>query len=648
MENNSSNEHFIEDDLSIRELCRILIRRRWMILTTGVVVAFCASVVVLLLPSVFQGKAVLLPLGKPTNGFQAALGELGGLLPIDVGGGDNPSARLLAILQSRTLTEDVIRHLELLPVLFPQDWDASAQRWRTGQPPTMQSAVKVLTDEVVESVWDDKKGLLSITAEGRDPVLMAAIVNHFVEVLQQALNANAFTQAKKNRVFLEGQLQKNRQDLTLAEEQLQKFEQAYGIVSLDVQAQAAVGALASLEGQIMAKEVQLGVWRRTLTGSSREVNLLQEELQGLRTQLARLQQGVAGPWALPAEHGQASQIFPALDKAPDIKLQYGRLQRDALIQNKLFALLAQQLEQAKIDEARDETSFQILDRAVPPEEPVKPKRLLLMAFSGMLGGFLGLAAAFTCEFLSVTVRTREQVERQIGLSLLAAIPAPGPGLHPRRQLAEARDVSLIPHTSLGESRQEAFRYLHTRLHRLSNGHRIQTVLFANPGPQQEDPAAVLIPLATVAASTGERVLLIDGNLRQPVLHRALRCNQTPGLSDFLVAPAGWEQGVQATGVRNLSFLPAGAATSNAFVAWETSAFEALLACLRKAYDWIFFAAPPVLSCTDAIVLSTKMDATCLMLTYGISRLDGSVNAKAALETVQGKVVGAILTDHCTS
>ena len=236
----------------------------------------------------------------------------------------------------------------------------------------MAEAVKTMQEEVVGSAWDELKGIVMITVEYTDAELAAAIANAYVEALQRSLNENAFTLAKKNRVLMEGQLDNNRQELSASEEALRQFELVHGIVALDVQAQAAVTAIATLEGQIMAKEVQLGVLQRTLTGSNREVYLLQEEIKELRTQLTRLQQGDAAATAASEAQRHESGHTLSLDKAPEIKLQYARLQRDALIQNKLFALLTQQLEQARIEEARDETAFQLLDKAVPRQK--RPNR----------------------------------------------------------------------------------------------------------------------------------------------------------------------------------------------------------------------------------------------------------------------------------
>ncbi len=630
-----------EDEINLREYWHVLLRRRWFVVRTVIATVVLTVVVTLLLPNIYQSKAVLIPLGQPTSTLQSALGELGSLLPIGAASTENPSTRLLAILQSRTLAEDVIQRLDLLPRLFAKDWDAEQKRWQTDEPPTMAEAVKMMQEEVVSSAWDEQKGIVMITVEYTDAELAAAIANEYVEALQRSLNQNAFTLAKKNRVFVEGQLDKTRQDLSAAEEALRQFELIYGIVALDVQAQAAVTALATLEGQIMAKEVQLGVLQRTLTGSNREVYLLQEEIKELRTQLTRLQQSDTAATAASETQRPIIQSSLSLDKAPEIKLQYARLQRDALIQNKLFTLLTQQLEQARIEEARDETAFQLLDKAVPAEEKAKPRRALIVALVAVASTFIGALVAFLRDSVDTTLRTREQVEHQAGIAILASMPPlPQPQRRRRAQAQTVEEAQLLQPLS-DVPRSEALRYLYTRVKHHHSEPRVQSLLLVSPGPD-EGATTTLVNLALVVASVGEKTLLIDSDLRRPELHQLLQCSSAPGLVDILTDPESWQKGIHTTNVENLHLVPAGLITPQAPMALESPAFTVLLARFRTMYDFILCAAPPIGHYTDAAVLSATLDATCLILTYGVSRVDALLEAKVALEAVQGKIIGAVV------
>jgi capsular exopolysaccharide synthesis family protein len=343
-------------------------------------------------------------------------------------------------------------------------------------------------------------------------------------------------------------------------------------------------------------------------------------------------------------HKDRYQAMLALDKAPDIKLQYARLQREALIQNKLFTLLTQQLEQARIEEARDETAFQLLDRAVPAEEKAKPKRTLIVLLAAVASTFIGVLTAFVRDSSDTTVRSREQAERQASIPVLTSIPPPLAQQQKRRRRVQVQTgvaSQLLP-LFADASQSEALRYLHARIKHRSNGQQIQTLLCASPNAEP-NIAMTLVHLALVAAGAGEKTLLVDSNLRHPELHQLLQCPATPGLVDILTDPESWRKGIHATNVENLHLIPAGSITPQAPLALESAALNVQLERFRTTYDFILFAAPPICTYTDAAVLSAKLDATCLILTYGFSRVEAIIEAKFALEAVQGKVIGAVFT-----
>jgi capsular exopolysaccharide synthesis family protein len=305
-------------------------------------------------------------------------------------------------------------------------------------------------------------------------------------------------------------------------------------------------------------------------------------------------------------------------------------------------LFIQQYEQAKIEEARDETAFQVLDRAVPPEEKAKPKRGLILVLTTMLGTFCGVFLAFFREYCDRPVHTREQVERQVRVPLLATIP---PLLSPKRRGGRHQspvvETDLLLHSPQGIPRLEAFRALHMRLRHLNGVSPIQTMLLTSAGPE-EDSAMTLVNLALGAAYGGKRTLIVDSNVRHPGLHTLFQCAIAPGLAEILASPEGWRTAVQVTSVANLDLLPAGTMLPTTLAAFESSAFDFLLTQFKEAYDLILFASPPVLGLPDAAVLGNKMDAVCLVLTCGKSRLDDVTEAKTELEAVQAKVIGAIL------
>ncbi len=371
-----------EDEINLLDYWRV-IRKRWKIIAWifGVSV-ITAGVISLLMTPIYRAKTTLMPLESSGSQVSAAMRNLGslpfvgGLVP-RIGGAS--ADKLVAVLESRTVAEDVIRTLNLIKVLFEEDRD---------EPPTIQDAVRSLTEAT--KITDDKKGLISVSVEYRDPGIAADIANQHTIALQRFLNENALSGEKRNRIFIENQLKKAKEELREAEEAMKRFQTSKKIIAMDVQTEAAIKALADLRAQITAREVQLGVIKQFSTPSNPDVLRIKDELRELKKQMAMLETKDGNPMA---------DAIPALSEAPTIGLEYVRLKRKVLTQEKVFELMTQQYEIAKIDEAKEDVTFQVIDRAIPPEKRVKPKRKLNVMLAGIVSLFAGVFLVFFLEYL---------------------------------------------------------------------------------------------------------------------------------------------------------------------------------------------------------------------------------------------------------
>ncbi|UCE34099.1 MAG: hypothetical protein JSV40_13025 [Deltaproteobacteria bacterium] len=372
-----------EDEINLLDYWRV-IRKRWKIIAWifGVAVV-TAGIVSLLMTPIYRATTTLMPVESSGSQVSAALRNLtslpfvGGMVP-SIGGAS--ADKLVAVLESRTVAEDVIRSLDLIKLFFQEDRD---------EPPTLQDAVRLLTEELTE-VTSDKKGLISVSVEHKDPELAADIANHYTVALQDFLKENALSMAKRNRIFIEKQLNKVKEELREAEEAMKRFQTSKKIVAMDAQTEAAIRALADLRAQITAREVQLGVMKQFSTASNPDVLRLEDELRELKKQLSILESKGANP---------ETNALPSLSEVPSIGLEYVRLKRRALTQEKVFELMTQQYEIAKIDEAKEDIAFQIIDRAIAPEKRVKPKRKLNVLLAGIVSLFVGIFLVFFLEYM---------------------------------------------------------------------------------------------------------------------------------------------------------------------------------------------------------------------------------------------------------
>lgn len=372
-----------EDEINLLDYWRVIIKRWRIIFWIFVLSVYAAVIYSLYMTNIYQAKTTIMPIVSSGSGLSSALRSLGsvpfvgGMLP-SIGGAS--ANKLKAVLKSRTAAEDVIKALDLIKVLFEEPQD---------EPPTLQGAVRLLTG--ITEITDDRKGTINIAVEYKDPKIAADIANQFTIALKRFLSENALSMAKRNRMFIENQLKKVKEELQDAEEAMKNFQTNKKIVSMDAQTEAAITALASLKAQITAKEVQLGVIKHFSTLSNPDVITIKDELRELKKQLALLESKGPNPEA---------DAFPSLSEAPKLGLQYIRLKRKALTQGKLYELLTQQYEMAKIDEAKEDITFQVIDRAIPPEKRIKPKRRRNVMLAGVVSLFAGIFLVFFLEYLT--------------------------------------------------------------------------------------------------------------------------------------------------------------------------------------------------------------------------------------------------------
>jgi uncharacterized protein involved in exopolysaccharide biosynthesis len=385
------------DEINLLHYWRVIWKRRKIVIYVFLISVVSTAIISLNMTPIYQAKATLMPLESSQGRFSAALGALQNIPFIGgaVGGtlGKTATDKLVNILNSRTVAEDLINRLDLIKIIFKKQWDREKGTWKTDKPPTLQDTLQVLQKGFVK-VADDRKGLISITVEYEDPKLAADIANEYTVVLQKFLNENTISLAKRNRIFLEKQLSVTKADLQTSEEELRSYQTNKKIMALDAQAEGAVKALAELKGQIIAREVQLGAMREFATKDNPDVKRLEDELREFRVQLKRLETGSKNPGS-----DESIGAIITLKDAPTVGLGYARLKRDVLIQQKVFELLTQQYELAKIEEAKDDITFQVIDHAIPPEKRIKPKRTLNVLLAGVVSLFLGIFIVFSLEYI---------------------------------------------------------------------------------------------------------------------------------------------------------------------------------------------------------------------------------------------------------
>ena len=368
-------ESYVEDqEINLLELAQIIARRKMVIVKLCGLVAVLAVVYSLTLPNIYTATAKVLPPQKDSGGggLSALLGQVGGLAglaggSLGLGGGAD---LYLGILKSRSVADAVIKRLDL------------AKEFKTRSPDDTR---KIL--ESVVKVQAGKDGIISINADSKNPRMAAQLANAMVEELGKKSVLLNLTKAGTERVFLEKRLEVVKQDLTKAEIDLKSFQEQHKAIKVDSQAAVTIQGIARLKAEIASKEVQLAALQGVQTDESPEVRMLQATLAKMRSQFAAM-----------TGNSRSDSVIPVVGNVPNLGLEYLRLMRELKIQEAIFEQLTKQFEMAKLNEAKDSSSLQVLDEAVVPVRKSKPKRSLIVILATVTAFFVSIFWIFVREY----------------------------------------------------------------------------------------------------------------------------------------------------------------------------------------------------------------------------------------------------------
>jgi polysaccharide biosynthesis transport protein len=307
---------------------------------------------------------------------------------------------------------------------------------------------------------------------------------------------------------------------------------------------------------------------------------------------------------------------------------YNEARRDYETQSQLLEVLTSRYRQQSVESRIETRPVQVVNRAEPGVRPVKPNLKLNLALSMVVGLILGLSLAFFIEYLDTSIKTMDDVERFLGISVLAVIPKGAKFLtsdDPNSRFAEGYRI-LCAKLNLTGARASA---------------RTITVLSGGPG---EGKSTTTFNLGWVCAQSGMKVLLIDGDIRRPNIHNALQIENTLGLGEYLAGQASLDELIQSTSIPNLEVLTAGSLGPEDLGGFSRARLASLMEACRPNYDVILVDSPPVLGISDASVISQEVDVSLLLIQHRRYPRNVSQRAKRVIEDVGGKLFGVILNN----
>jgi succinoglycan biosynthesis transport protein ExoP len=321
--------------------------------------------------------------------------------------------------------------------------------------------------------------------------------------------------------------------------------------------------------------------------------------------------------------GQAKidQILSARDRMRPFEESAQKLEDET----RLLTTLKLTLRQREIDFQVPKRTIEILNTAEPARRPSRPSWPLNLGFAVLFGAVLGIGVAVLLEYFDTSFRNVADVETRLKLPVLGVIPFQSDPLGEDADPAEA----------------EPYRVLHTNLNlALKPGSTASFVIFsAGPG---EGKSTTLHHLVRLMAAAGERVILIDSDVRRPTQHLLAQRPREPGLSEYLLNQRDLDAVIQKSIAPNLDFIPAGAAPGFTLGLLHLNRLKDLIATLRGRYDKIVFDSPPIIGVSDASVLASAVDGAILLIQHRRNPQSMVVRAQQIVEGLKTPLLGVVL------
>lgn len=370
-----------EDEINLLDLLIVLAKYKRLIIGLPLVTAIVAAGISLLIPNTYTATTRILPPQSQSTTSAMLAQQLGSLAGFAGGSLKSPNDLYIGMLRSRTVADNLIQRFDLNK-LYEQKYQSSTRKQLE-----QQSAIS-----------SGKDGILTIEVDDKDPKRAADLANAYVEELFKLTRVLAVTEASQRRLFFERQFAEARDNLATAEAAARQALETGGLVQVEGQGRAILETTARLRGQITVKEVQIGAMRTFAADRNPELKLAQQELESMKRELAKIE-GTSGKATAVTPEGKGGGINSL------------GLLRNVKYYETIYELLAKQYEFAKIDEAKDSTVVQVMDKGIEPDRKSKPRRAVIVISSAMAAFFLSVLLVFLWNAISVGKADPERADR---------------------------------------------------------------------------------------------------------------------------------------------------------------------------------------------------------------------------------------------
>ncbi|MEZ9062929.1 MULTISPECIES: polysaccharide biosynthesis tyrosine autokinase [unclassified Vibrio] len=489
-------------------------------------------------------------------------------------------------------------------------------------------AIEWLKASLSLSEQGKQTGILKLSFEGENKQQISEILNHISQIyfLQNVKRNSA--EAEKSLQFLESHLPGIKSELTGYEDVLNNYRQKNESIDLGLEAQSTLKVMVELEAQLNELTFKESDISQRFTKDHPAYKSLIDKRKTLL--------------------GERERLNKQVQKLPKTQREVLRMTRDVEVNQQIYIQLLNKVQELSIIKAGTVGNVRILDDAQAYARAVKPKKPLIVVLATLLGGMLSVAFVLVKAAFHRGVESPDQIE-QIGLPVYAAVPKSDLQIELTNRFKSKKVQTKGVQALLAESNPadlsvEALRGLRTSLHFAMLEAKNNVLMISGPAPGI-GKSFISTNFAAVAAKTGQKVLLIDADMRKGYLQQSFGVNWDNGLSDVLSGKQEFAQSVKTTPVENLDIITRGQVPPNPSELLMHPRFAELMEWASKEYDLVIVDTPPVLAVTDPSIVGAFAGTTLMVARYGqntIKEIDVARNRfeQSGIE-VKGVIFNAI-------
>ncbi|ARG15191.1 polysaccharide biosynthesis tyrosine autokinase [Acinetobacter nosocomialis] len=466
-------------------------------------------------------------------------------------------------------------------------------------------------------------GVIGLSYLGQDPEHITQVLNSVLNVYHEQNIERKSLESKQTLAFLEKQLPELRKQLEDSEIKFNQFREKYKTVDVNAESELL------LKQNIDLEKLKIELQQKQAELSAKYTNDHPLILQ-IDAQITEINKKIA-------------DLNNRLTQLPETQRLYLQLYRDVKVNTELYTSLLNSYQQLKIANAGEIGNVRIIDTAVEPVKPIKPKKLIVLILSIFVGGFIGVLIALLRKMMRSGVNDSTQIENELDLPVYATVPR-SPIQETRMSiLKKKKSIPILAVKSSDDIAIESLRSIRTAIHFALTSAKNNIIMIAGPSPEV-GKSFISTNLATIFAQGNKRVLLIDADMRRGYMHKYFDVDVKPGLSELLSGQADLTQVLHKTQVANLDVITRGKSPANPSEMLSSTQFKDLLEKFQTQYDHIIIDTPPVLAVTDGIIISQYTGVNLIVARYAKSHMKELELTINRFEQAGVKVNGFILND----